>query len=118
MRMCFFMPLAELLSPQPAALHRWLSIVGIGEDGIEGLSAAGRQSIQAAAVVFGGARHLALAPPLIRGIPRPWPVPFDPTVAEVLKLRGRAVCVLASGDPMLHGIGSLLPRAVSFAETL
>jgi precorrin-6B C5,15-methyltransferase / cobalt-precorrin-6B C5,C15-methyltransferase len=116
--MCFFMPLAELLSPQPAVLHRWLSIVGIGEDGIEGLSAAGRQLIQAADVVFGGARHLALAAPLIRGTPRPWPVPFDPTVAEVLKLRGRAVCVLASGDPFLHGIGSLLSRCVSCEETL
>jgi precorrin-6B C5,15-methyltransferase / cobalt-precorrin-6B C5,C15-methyltransferase len=116
--MCFLMPLAEFLSPQPAALHRWLSIVGIGEDGIEGLSAAGRQLIQAAAVVFGGARHLALAAPLIRGIPRPWPVPFDPAVAEVLKLRGRAVCVLASGDPFLHGIGSLLSRHVSCDETL
>src|SRR5260370_27303405 len=110
MRMCFLMSLAELADPQPAALHRWLSIGGIGEDGIEGLSAAGRELIQSAAVVFGGVRHLALAAPLIRGIPRPWPVPFDPTVAEVLKHRGRAVCVLASGDPFFHGIGSLLSR--------
>jgi precorrin-6Y C5,15-methyltransferase (decarboxylating) len=116
--MCFLMSLAELAGPQPAALHRWLSIVGIGEDGIEGLSAAGRELIQSAAVVFGGARHLALAAPLIRGISRPWPVPFDPTVAEVLKHRGRAVCVLASGDPFFHGIGSLLSRHVSCQETL
>src|SRR5260370_3564592 len=118
MRMCFLRPSAELAGAQPAALHRWLSIVGIGEDGIEGLSAAGRELIQSAAYVFGGARHLALAAPLIRGIPRPWPVPFDPTVAEVLKHRGRAVCVLASGDPFLHGIGSLLSRHVSCQETL
>src|SRR3984957_11363665 len=118
MRMGFLMSLAELAEPQPAALHRWLSIVGIGEDGIEGLSAAARQLGRSAAVVFGGAGHLTLAAPLIRGIPRPWPVPFDPTVAEVLKLRGRAVCVLASGDPFLHGIGSLLSRHVSCEETL
>jgi precorrin-6B C5,15-methyltransferase / cobalt-precorrin-6B C5,C15-methyltransferase len=116
--MCFLMSLAELAGPQPAALRRWLSIVGIGEDGIEGLSAAGRELIRSAAVVFGGARHLALAAPLIRGIPRPWPVPFDPAVAEVLKLRGRAVCVLASGDPFCHGIGSLLSRHVACEETL
>jgi precorrin-6Y C5,15-methyltransferase (decarboxylating) len=112
------MSLAELAGPQPAALHRWLSIVGIGEDGIEGLSAAARQLVRSAAVVFGGARHLTLAAPLIRGIPRPWPVPFDPTVAEVLKLRGRAVCVLASGDPFCHGVGSLLSRHVACEETL
>ena len=112
------MSVAELASPQPAALHRWLSIVGIGEDGIEGVSVAGRELIRSAAVVFGGARHLALAAPLIRGIPRPWPVPFDPTLAEVLELRGRAVCVLASGDPFFHGIGTLLSRHVSCEETL
>jgi precorrin-6Y C5,15-methyltransferase (decarboxylating) len=116
--MFFLMSLAELASPQPAALRRWLSIVGIGEDGIEGLSLAGRELIQSAAVVFGGARHLTLAAPLIRGIPRPWPVPFDPNMAEVLKLRGRAVCVLASGDPFLYGVGSLLSRHVSCEETL
>src|SRR5713101_3901867 len=118
MRICFLMSLAELAGPQPAALHRWLSIVGIGEDGIEGLSAAGRELIRSAAFVFGGARHLALAAPLIRGSPRPWAVPFDQTVAEVLAHRGRAVCVLASGDPFFHGVGSLLSRHVSCAETL
>ncbi len=112
------MSLAELAGPQPAVSHRWLSIVGIGEDGIEGLTAAGRELIQSAAFVFGGARHLALAAPLIRGIPKPWPAPFDPTVAEVLAHRGRAVCVLASGDPFLHGIGSLLSRHVSCEETV
>src|ERR1700732_5319967 len=58
MRMFFFMSLAELSRPQPAALHRWLSIVGIGEDGIDGLSKAARDLIQSAAVVFGGGRPL------------------------------------------------------------
>jgi precorrin-6Y C5,15-methyltransferase (decarboxylating) len=111
------MPLAELNQPQPAVLQRWLSIVGIGEDGIDGLSSAGRALIESAAVVFGGARHLALAAPLIRGEARPWEVPFDPALAEVLKLRGRPVCVLASGDPFLHGVGSLLARCVAREET-
>jgi precorrin-6Y C5,15-methyltransferase (decarboxylating) len=108
----------ELTIPQPAALHRWLSIVGIGEDGIDGLNAMARELVQSAAVVFGGARHLALATPLIRGTPRPWAVPFDQTVAEVLAHRGRAVCVLASGDPFFHGVGSLLSRHISCEETL
>jgi precorrin-6Y C5,15-methyltransferase (decarboxylating) len=99
-------------------LHRWLSIVGIGEDGIDGLNAMARELVQSAAVVFGGARHLALATPLISGTPRPWAVPFDQTVAEVLAHRGRAVCVLASGDPFFHGVGSLLSRHISSEETL
>ena len=112
------MSLAELTDAQPAPIPRWLSIVGIGEDGIEGLNASARGLIQSAAVVFGGARHLALAASLIRGTARPWAVPFDGTVADVLAHRGRAVCVLASGDPFFHGVGSLLARHVSPEETL
>jgi len=112
------MSLAELSRPQPAALHRWLSIVGIGEDGIEGLSRAARDLIQSAAVVFGGARHLTLAAPLIRGVAQPWTIPFDSTLAEVLKLRGTAVCVLASGDPFNHGVGSTLSCHVTREETV
>ena len=112
------MSLAEITDPQTAAVQPWLSIVGIGEDGIEGLNATARELIQSAAVVFGGARHLSLAASLIRGTARPWATPFDGTVAEVLTHRGRPVCVLASGDPFFHGVGSLLSRHVSRQETL
>jgi precorrin-6B C5,15-methyltransferase / cobalt-precorrin-6B C5,C15-methyltransferase len=112
------MSLAEPLTPQPAAFPRWLSIVGIGEDGIEGLTKAARDLIQSASVVFGGARHLGLATPLIRGASKPWPVPFDRAVSEVLTHRGRPVCVLASGDPFYHGVGALLSRHVSREEIL
>src|SRR5580692_5609199 len=95
-----------------AASPRWLSIVGIGEDGIDGLTAAARGLISAAEIVFGGKRHLALAGPLIRGAARPWPSPFDRAVEEVVAQRGRQVCVLASGDPYLHGVGALLARRI------
>jgi precorrin-6B C5,15-methyltransferase / cobalt-precorrin-6B C5,C15-methyltransferase len=107
---------AEPTHPQTAVSHRWLSIVGIGEDGIEGLSSAARELIRSAAVVFGGTRHLALAASLIRGVARPWDLPFDQSVAEVRALRGRSVCVLASGDPFFHGVGSLLSRQVRSDE--
>jgi precorrin-6B C5,15-methyltransferase / cobalt-precorrin-6B C5,C15-methyltransferase len=72
--------------------------------------------VQRAEIVFGGRRHLALAAPLIRGAARPWPSPFEGAVKEVLEHRGRAVCVLASGDPYLYGIGSLLARHVDPRE--
>ena len=111
---------ADLLSHpsagETAASFRWLSIVGIGEDGIDGLSTAARELVQRAEIVFGGRRHLALAAPLIRGSARPWPSPFEGAVKEVLEHRGRAVCVLASGDPYLYGIGSLLARHVDPRE--
>jgi precorrin-6Y C5,15-methyltransferase (decarboxylating) len=101
---------------QPQA--RWLSIVGIGEDGIEGLGELARGLVESAEFVFGGARHLSLAAPLIRGTARPWGSPFDPSVAEVLSFRGRPVCVLASGDPFQHGVGSVLARHVAADETI
>ena len=97
---------------------RWLSIVGIGEDGIEGLGELARGLIESAEFVFGGARHLSLAAPLIRGTARSWGSPFDQSVAEVLRFRGRPVCVLASGDPFQHGVGSVLARYVAPDETI
>jgi len=103
--------------PDPALVRRWLSIVGIGEDGIAGLSAGARDLIQSADIVFGGARHLALAAPLIRGEAKPWPSPFSLAIGEVVGLRGRQVCVLASGDPFFYGVGGTLAAHVSPEET-
>ncbi|MFN7103410.1 MAG: precorrin-6y C5,15-methyltransferase (decarboxylating) subunit CbiE [Pseudorhizobium sp.] len=93
-----------------ATTDRWLSIVGIGEDGIAGLGEHARQAIGSAATVFGGRRHLELAQALIRGDATPWPAPFDSAMRDVLALRGTPVCVLASGDPFLFGVGVTLSR--------
>ena len=82
----------------------WLTLVGLGEDGLDGLSPDARRALDAAQVVFGGPRHLALAQVGARG--QPWPVPFD--VAPVLALRGQRVVVLASGDPFWFGAGGSL----------
>ena len=106
------------LSPQSAALRRWLSIVGIGEDGVDALSPVARGLITDAEIVFGGKRHLTLAAALIRGAARPWPSPFERAVDEVLAQRGRPVCVLASGDPFVHGVGTVLARHIDAADML
>jgi precorrin-6Y C5,15-methyltransferase (decarboxylating) len=100
------------------APRRWLSIVGIGEDGADGLSPVARSLVSGAEIVFGGRRHLALAGGLIRGAARAWPSPFDEGVAQVLAARGRAVCVLASGDPFHYGAGAVLARHVDADEIL
>ena len=111
------MPVLDI-APEGAASPRWLSIVGIGEDGVEGLGANARGLIGAADIVLGGKRHLALAAPLIRGAARPWPSPFDAAADEVLRSRGRRVCVLASGDPFLYGVGATLARKIDAREML
>jgi precorrin-6Y C5,15-methyltransferase (decarboxylating) len=90
----------------------WLTIIGIGEDGLAGLSDASRKALSAAEIVFGGERHLQLAEIAKRG--HPWPVPFD--VAPVLACRGRPTAVLASGDPFWHGAGGSLAFHLSAGE--
>jgi precorrin-6Y C5,15-methyltransferase (decarboxylating) len=108
-----------LSSPIAAtAPRRWLSIVGIGEDGPDGLCPVARTLVSDAAIVFGGARHLALAAPLIRGEARAWPSPFEAGIADVMARRGQQVCVLASGDPFHFGVGAVLARHVDPAEIL
>ena len=102
----------------PAAPRRWLSIVGIGEDGADGLGPVARSLVAGADIVFGGKRHLALAGALIRGEARAWPSPFEQGVAEVLAARRRSVCVLASGDPFHYGVGAVLTRHVDPVETV
>ena len=90
----------------------WLTIIGIGEDGLAGLSEASRNALLEAETVFGGERHLALAGVTGRG--RPWPVPFDADV--VLSCRGRPTVVLASGDPFWYGAGASLAEKLEAGE--
>ena len=90
----------------------WLSIVGIGEDGLAGLGEAAKAAIADAELVFGGARHLELAGSIIAGEPQQWLSPFADSVAAVITAKGRKVCVLASGDPFHFGVGAPLSRHI------
>lgn len=90
----------------------WLTIIGIGEDGLAGLSEASRKALAKAETVFGGERHLALADVASRG--RAWSVPFDPDA--VLSCRDRPTVVLASGDPFWYGAGSILAEKLEASE--
>ncbi|MCF6112774.1 precorrin-6y C5,15-methyltransferase (decarboxylating) subunit CbiE [Mesorhizobium muleiense] len=103
--------------PRAAKLNsRWLTIVGIGEDGVAGLGDEAKRLIAEAEFVFGGTRHLALAAPLAKGEARAWPAPFDAEMRDVLAFSGRRVCVLASGDPFFHGVGVTLARKIPAQE--
>jgi precorrin-6Y C5,15-methyltransferase (decarboxylating) len=87
----------------------WLTIVGIGENGPAGLSTASRAAIDAAEIVIGAPRHLALLPDL-PGPVQAWPVPFAEGIAPLIARRGQRVVMLASGDPFWFGAGSTIAR--------
>jgi len=98
----------------------WLSVVGIGEDGFVGLSPAARALVANAEVLIGGERHLGMAPAPLDGRDCPerhsWPNPLTQMVERIGGMRGRRVCVLATGDPMQFGVGATLARHVAPEE--
>ena len=95
----------------------WLRIVGIGEDGIEGLASPARALIEDAEVLIGGARHLAMVDHL-KAEKLTWETPLKATVTRIEAMRGRRVTVLASGDPMAYGIGVTLMRRFAADEVV
>ncbi len=110
-------PLASI-EPRETTPRRWLSIVGIGEDGVAGLNPLAKSLIESAELVVGGTRHLKLAGKLIRGETLSWPSPLDGAFPEILRRRGRSVAVLATGDPFNFGVGKQLAGLVPADEIL
>ncbi len=94
----------------------WLAILGVNEDGA--LSPSASALLSDAALVVGGARHLALADALIRGERMAWSNPLAASLDAIMACSPRPVVVLASGDPFCYGIGSTLAALVPAAERL
>ncbi|WNC09413.1 precorrin-6y C5,15-methyltransferase (decarboxylating) subunit CbiE [Pseudomonas coleopterorum] len=91
-------------------MSAWLTLVGIGEDGFAGLGKQARRALLSARRIVGSPRQLELLPRCIVGSRVAWPSPFS--LDAVLAEPGEAVCVLASGDPMLYGVGASLARQI------
>ncbi|MFF0813683.1 precorrin-6y C5,15-methyltransferase (decarboxylating) subunit CbiE [Rhodococcus sp. NPDC003318] len=87
-----------------------VTVVGIGADGWDGLSPNARRAVEDAEVLVGSARQLSLVPDS-SAVRVPWPTPLVPALPALFAEHdGRRICVLASGDPMFHGIGVTLVR--------
>lgn len=104
-----------MMSKHPKS--RWLKIVGIGEEGIEGLTPAARTMIESAEVLIGGNRHLSMLPDDDRERII-WPSPIKLLTKKLRQYENRDVCILATGDPMCFGIGSTLIKSFSKKEIL
>ncbi|WP_171207794.1 MULTISPECIES: precorrin-6y C5,15-methyltransferase (decarboxylating) subunit CbiE [unclassified Ruegeria] len=93
----------------------WLTVLGLGEDGIDGLSPASSQVLDRAEIIMGPPRHLSLLPE--SSAERiSWPVPFAEGVPLLQQYRGRSTVVLASGDPFWFGAGSVIARSFAAGE--
>jgi len=99
-------PADAAMSSEPAIV-----VVGIGADGMAGLAPAARGELCGARVVFGSPRQLGLLDHTVTAERRPWPTPMRPALESLLDdAAGARVHVVASGDPLLHGVGSTLIR--------
>lgn len=92
-----------------------MTILGVGEDGADGLGPAARAALAEAELVMGSARHLSLLPaitcPAIE-----WPVPFADGIARLMEHRGQRVAMLASGDPFWFGAGTSVTQLLDPGE--
>jgi precorrin-6B C5,15-methyltransferase / cobalt-precorrin-6B C5,C15-methyltransferase len=94
-----------------------VTVVGIGGDGWRGLTGEAQAALRDATVIVGAERQLALLPdrPDLAGRRVPLPSPLLPALDELVTANP-GLCVLASGDPMLHGIGATLARRLGAAR--
>ncbi len=91
---------------------RWLHIVGIGEDGMDGLTPATRAVVEAAEVIVGGDRHHDLSG-AVTAERVAWPSPFDALIDQLDGYRGKRVVVLATGDPLWFSVGARIGRSIA-----
>ncbi|MDY6995108.1 MAG: precorrin-6y C5,15-methyltransferase (decarboxylating) subunit CbiE [Actinomycetota bacterium] len=85
-------------------------VVGIGADGMAGLAPAARAELARATVVYGAPRQLGLLDDTVTAQRRSWPSPMLPALRSLGEDTDADVHVVASGDPLLHGVGSSLIR--------
>ena len=97
-------------------MKKWLSIIGIGEDGVAGLSPIALSCVDKATIIFGGERHLSMLPADDNSQKIPWKSPFPTSITEIISRRGEAVCILASGDPLCYGVGATILKDIPISE--
>jgi precorrin-6B C5,15-methyltransferase / cobalt-precorrin-6B C5,C15-methyltransferase len=94
---------------------RWLNIIGIGEDGLDGLSPAARVLVEQAEVIIGGDRHHDLTA-ISKAERVSWPSPFDAMIEVIRSYRGKRLVVLVTGDPLWFSVGARIVRSIPADE--
>ena len=100
---------------QTVATEPWLTIIGMGDNGLEGLTPIARAMLEQAKTVYAPERILS-ALQLGNKTVHPWGDRFHETVDTLVERRGEPTTVLATGDPMHFGVGATLARRIPAAE--
>ena len=86
-----------------------IEVVGLSARGWADLGARERALVTGAEVLLGSRRHVGLVPVHMRQTVLGWPSPLREGLPDLLaSVQGRRVVALASGDPLLSGVGSTL----------
>jgi len=93
----------------------WLTIIGIGESGLQYLADVSQNRLESADIIIGPPRHLRLLG-LSGSKVLEWPVPFSDGLKLLDKYRGKKVVVLVSGDPFWYGAAATILRKFSFDD--
>jgi precorrin-6B C5,15-methyltransferase / cobalt-precorrin-6B C5,C15-methyltransferase len=96
-------------------MTKWLTVIGMGDDGYDGLSASARLAMSKAVHIVGSRRLLAHVPSHTATLYE-WPQPFSAVIAQISPLRGEPTVILATGDPMNFGVTRKLLEFVPFEE--
>ncbi len=96
-------------------MTRWLTVIGIGEDGLNGLTPASRALVEGAEIIVGSARVLDA---MEKGSAEyhAWASNLNDTLDQVTAWRGQRVVVFATGDPSNYGIARKVLQRVPLEE--
>jgi precorrin-6B C5,15-methyltransferase / cobalt-precorrin-6B C5,C15-methyltransferase len=96
-------------------IRAWLDIVGIGEDGMAGLSAEARCCVENAQVIVGGDRHHRLSEK-VSAERIAWPSPFAAMIGVIRGYRGKRLVILVTGDPLWYSVGAKITKSIPAQE--
>ncbi|MCE2516949.1 MAG: precorrin-6y C5,15-methyltransferase (decarboxylating) subunit CbiE [Alphaproteobacteria bacterium] len=96
----------------------WLDVMGLTEDGLDGLTRDQLARVRGAGLVIGPdrVRDAVTALDGFGGSAEAWPVPFLDIIPRLQSRRGEAVVILATGDPLWYGAASTLVRYFNAEE--
>jgi precorrin-6Y C5,15-methyltransferase (decarboxylating) len=87
-----------------------ITVIGIGADGMAGLAPGSAAELRRATIIFGSRRQLGLLDDSVTAERREWPSPLLAAIQTIRDDIAGDVHIIASGDPMFHGIGRTVIR--------